>query len=172
MSEAGANSLLKIARVLKSNGTDGEILMGFREVYPEDIDLNEPVFIEFDGLPVPFFIEEFQPKGTTKALVRLTGVKSLADAEELVGKDVSVEEGTLDLEEEEGLGDITGWTLVQDGGIEIGTVEDYEDIPGNPCIYVETAAGSKMIPLHEDLIVDADPEARRLTMRIPSGLLD
>ena len=39
MSEAGANSLLKIARVLKSNGTDGEILMGFREVYPEDIDL-------------------------------------------------------------------------------------------------------------------------------------
>ena len=164
--------MLQIAKILKSNGTDGGLLIGVRDIEVGQIDLQEPVFIEFDGLPVPFFIEEFQPKGTTKALVRLTGVKSLADAEELVGKDVSVEEGTLDLEEEEGLGDITGWTLVQDGGTEIGTVEDYEDIPGNPCIYVGTAAGSKMIPLHEDLIVDADPEARRLTMRIPSGLLD
>ena len=159
-------------KVLKSWGADGQVILSLTAEDPRDWESQEPVFIEFDGLPVPFFIEEFQPKGTTKALVRLTGVKSLADAEELVGKDVSVEEGTLDLEEEEGLGDITGWTLVQDGGTEIGTVEDYEDIPGNPCIYVETAAGSKMIPLHEDLIVDADPEARRLTMRIPSGLLD
>jgi len=172
MSEAGANSLLKIARVLKSNGTDGEILMGFREVYPEDIDLNEPVFIEFDGLPVPFFIDSFQPKGGTKALMKLTGVKSLADAEELVGKEVFADADTLDIEEEEGLGDITGWTLVQDGGTAVGTVSDYEDIPGNPCIYVDTEDGTKMIPLHEDLIVDADPQGRRLVMRIPDGLLD
>ena len=67
---SGASSdFLRIARVLKSYGTEGEILVGFREIGPEDLNLKEPVFIMFDGLPVPFFIESFQPKGSSKALV-------------------------------------------------------------------------------------------------------
>ena len=45
--------MLQIAQVLKSNGTDGELVLGFREIAPEDINLQEPVFIIFDGLPVP-----------------------------------------------------------------------------------------------------------------------
>ena len=50
------DDLQQVAQVLKSNGTDGELVMGFREIAPEDINLQEPVFIVFDGLPVPFYI--------------------------------------------------------------------------------------------------------------------
>lgn len=82
------SELLRVARVLKSNGTEGEILIGFREISPEDLNQKEPVFITFDGLPVPFFIESFSRKGTNRALAHLTGVKNLEDAEELVGKDI------------------------------------------------------------------------------------
>ena len=68
---SGASTgFLRIARVLKSYGTEGEILMGFRDIDPEDLNLEEPVFIIFDGLPVPFFIESFQTRGTSRALVR------------------------------------------------------------------------------------------------------
>ncbi len=74
MSDAESQGLLQIAQVLKSNGTEGEIILGFRDFGPEDIDLLEPVFIYFDGLPVPFFIESFSKKGNSKAVVRLTGV--------------------------------------------------------------------------------------------------
>lgn len=31
------SELLRVARVLKSNGTEGEILIGFREISPEDL---------------------------------------------------------------------------------------------------------------------------------------
>ena len=55
--------LIQIARIVKSNGTDGELLVSFRDVMPEDIDIQEPVFIYSDGLPVPFFIEKIVPKG-------------------------------------------------------------------------------------------------------------
>ena len=48
------HDLQKIAQVLKSNGTDGELVLGFRDIAPEDINVEEPVFIYFDGLPVPF----------------------------------------------------------------------------------------------------------------------
>jgi hypothetical protein len=40
--------------------------MSFVGIAPEDIDTREPVFIEFDGLPVPFYFESFT-RGETPA---------------------------------------------------------------------------------------------------------
>ena len=89
----------RIAQVLKSNGRDGELLLGFVGIAPEDIDTQEPVFIEFDGLPVPFYFESFTPRGNNRALVRLTGVHSLADADELAGAAVYAEDDLYEDEE-------------------------------------------------------------------------
>ena len=66
----------------------------------------------------------------------------------------------------------TGWTLLHADGRKAGTVTDYEDIPGNPCIYVDTENGQEvLVPLHEDLILSVDPERRELTMDLPDGLI-
>ena len=67
--------LIQAARIVKSNGTDGEILMSFRDILPADIDIHEPVFIYSDGLPVPFFIENLVRRGNDKALVRLNDIR-------------------------------------------------------------------------------------------------
>lgn len=157
----------KIAQVLKSNGTDGELLISFFDVYPEDIDLQEPVFINFDGLPVPFFFESFTPRGTNRALVRLTGVHNLKDADELAGSAVYA-----DYFEEEDGEDLTGWSVINAaGGAKIGPIVGYEDIPGNLCVYVDTAQGQVLLPLHEDLVVAMDHDKREITLTIPEGLL-
>ena len=158
--------MLKVAQVLKSNGTDGELLMSFLEVGPEDIDREEPVYIYFDGLPVPFYFESFNQRGTNRALVRLTGVHSLRDADELAGRDVFAD--YFETEEDE---DLTGWKVLSEDGTPIGTITAYEDIPGNLCIYVDTADGERLLPLHDDLILAMDDTARTLTLRIPEGLL-
>ena len=159
--------LQQIAKVLKSNGTDGGLLVGFRDIDPEDISLGEPVFIYFDGLPVPFFISSLTRRGNSRAVVHLNDVSSLEDAEELVGQSIGVdwEEGEGD---EEGLGDLVGWTLAG-----AGRITGFLDIPANPCLEVETKNGtSVLVPFHEDLILSADPDARVLEMEIPDGLLD
>lgn len=165
--------MIRIAQVLKSNGADGEVLLGFRGVDPDEMNLQEPVFIYFDGLPVPFFIEKLTPRGGSKALCRLTGIHSLADAEELAGAAVYADPATLDREEEEAeldLDTLVGWTVRRaDSQQVVGTVSGYEDIPGNPCLYIEP--GSVLVPLHEDLVVDVDEDSRTLTLIIPEGLL-
>ena len=185
---AGYDNLQQIAQVLKSNGTDGELVMGFREIAPEDINLNEPVFIIFDGLPVPFYIESFTKRGNTKALVRLTDICSMEDVEEIAGKAVYVEEESLPEMslEEDGYAALIGWTVLTpaegfstDDGIpedepaliEVGEITDFLDIPNNPCIEVETENGAIMIPLHEDLILSVDPEYQEIIMQIPAGLI-
>ena len=186
--------MLQIAQVLKSNGTDGELVMSFRNIAPEDINLEEPVFIVFDGLPVPFYIETFTKRGNSKALVRITGVYNQEDVEEIAGKAVYIEEGEeaeLSLEED-GYAALVGWMLltpsfttndtstVQSWNeaspedielMEVGEITDFIDIPNNPCIEVETENGAVMIPLHEDLILSVDPEYQEIIMQIPEGLL-
>ena len=154
--------MLQIAKILKSDGTTGGVLLGLRGISASEIDTTEPVFVEFDGLPVPFFVEDIRPKGTSKAVVHLTGVCSLEDAEEIVGREVFTE-GEWEEEQED---DFTGWTVL-DKGRRVGEVTGIEPIPGNLCLYV----GDAMIPLHEDFILSADPSARVLDLDIPEGLL-
>ena len=160
--------MLQIARILKSNGTEGAVLIGLRDFPAGDIDTKEPVFIEFDGLPVPFYFESFTRRGTNRALVRLTGIRSLQDAEEVVGRALCVEDDLYEDDET----DLTGWTLCDEQGHKVGKVADYEDIPGNTCLWVDTEKGQVLIPLHEDLILSLDEASETLTMRIPDGLLD
>ena len=173
----------QVAQVLKSNGTDGELVLGFREIAPEDINLKEPVFIVFDGLPVPFYIESFNKRGNTKALVHLTGICSMEDVEEIAGKAVYIEDDQLPEMsiEEDGFAALVGWTLLTPADdleeddepalIEVGEITDFLDIPKNPCIEVETENGAVMIPLHEDLILSVDPEYQEIIMQIPAGLI-
>ncbi|MBR5141458.1 MAG: 16S rRNA processing protein RimM [Bacteroidales bacterium] len=175
---AGYDNLQQVAQVLKSNGTDGELVMGFREIAPEDINLKEPVFIVFDGLPVPFYIESFTKRGNTKALVRLTGIGSMEDVEEITGKAVYIEEDQLPEMslEDDGYAALVGWMLLtpaedEEALIEVGEITDFLDIPKNPCIEVETENGAVMIPLHEDFILSVDPEYQEIIMQIPAGLL-
>lgn len=174
---SGAPSdLLRIARVLKSYGTEGEILVGFRGADPEDLNSKEPVFIYFDGLPVPFFIESFKEKGSGKALIRLTGVKNLTDAEEISGAEIfarrSSLKGSTEDDEELSAEDLIGWSLLDKDGLLIGEIIDFEPIPGNPCLYVESNGTSVMVPLHEDLILDIDEEDRKISIDLPEGLIE
>ena len=158
----------RIGQVLKSNGRDGELLVSFSGIAPEEIDLEEPVFIEFDGLPVPFYFESFTQRGSSRALVRLTGVHNLTDADELAGAVLYAEDDLYEDEKE----DLTGWTVLDADGTKVGTVTAHEDIPGNPCIWVETGRGECLLPLREELVLDVDETEKTLRMEIPEGLLD
>ena len=158
--------MLRVGKVLKSNGTDGELLLSFFDIAPEDIDREEPVFIYFDGLPVPFYFDSFKPRGTHRALARLTGIRSLQDADELAGCAVYA-----DYFEEQEAESFIGWTIRDAQGQTVGTATEYEDIPGNLCLWVDTEKGQVLLPLHENLILAADTKRRILTLEIPEGLL-
>ena len=132
------------------------------EVYLDER-TEEPVFIDFDGLPVPFFIEAVAARGGAKYFVKLEDIDSLEQAEELVGKEPYFE----DDDEEDGE-DIVGFTLCDASGREIGPITAFEDIPGNPCIEVE---GGALVPCPDELIVKIDNRKKKLWLQIPEGLL-
>ncbi len=165
--------MLQAGQVLKSNGVDGELVVSFRDIDPEDIKATEPVFIYFDGLPVPFFIKSLTRRGNTKALVHFVDIESIEDAEELVGKGIFLGDDSLgeDQWEEGDFSFLVGWTLFGADDEEVGEITDFLDIPSNPCLEVETKNGAAIVPLHEDLIIAVNEDSGQLTLRIPEGLL-
>jgi len=165
--------MLRIGKILKSHGTDGGLLVSAPEVELEQI--TGPVYVEFDALPAPFFIDDCVARGSSRYVVHITGVNSLKDAEEMVGRDILFD-GSFEDSDESLPEDFIGWTVKDAGGAAsspriVGVVEDYEPIPGNFCLYVRTPAGEQvMIPLHEDFVVSVDPSSRELILDLPSGL--
>ena len=149
-------------RILKSYGTEGGVIVSAPEVDIEER-ANEPVFISFDGLPVPFFIEEVSPRGGAKYFVKLEDIDSLEAAEELVGKDAEFEEDDEDYADE-----IIGYTLCHQDGTPVGKITAYEDIPGNPCLEIE---GGTLVPCPDELIVKVDNRNRKIWLEIADGLL-
>ena len=155
--------MLAIARILKSYGTDGGLLVS-SDVDLESLEKGEPVYIVYDGLEVPFFISACTPKGSRYSL-HLPAICSLEDADEVVGRDI-----LADVSEDADGPDFIGWTVYDAASAGeprlLGVVTDDAPIPGNYCLFV----GDVMIPLHEDFIVSTDPERRELVLNLPAGL--
>ena len=138
---------MQIAQVLKSNGTDGELVMSFREIAPEDINLKEPVFIVFDGLPVPFFIESLVKRGHSKALVHLTGIRCQDDVDEIAGKAVYIEDDNVPelTLEDDGFAALVGWfVLTPEIPDQVGNDDEAgnEDDAGNDDTSLQTMTGN------------------------------
>lgn len=151
-------------KILKSWGNDGQVVVSLDADDPEDLKIEEPVFIEFDGLPVPFFIEKVQSKGS-RFTVKFEDVDTLEGAEELVGRTARYEK-----EEDEEDDSLIGFVVKNAAdGSTVGRIVDYADYSGNVCITVDCGGREVLLPLHEDLIREVTDTT--LTLVIPEGLL-
>lgn len=141
---------------------------------------SQPVlFIEFDGVEVPFTIERCTPKGRDGAIIKFTTVNDLAHAEELVRKELFADAEVLnpylpDIDSQDddiSLKALVGFTLLDSEGQLAGTVSEFLDYPSNPCLEIVRPTGeTAVVPIHQDLIIGFNPENHQLQMEIPEGL--
>ena len=152
-------------KVLKSWGAAGEVVLSRTADDPQDLNVQEPVFIEFDGLPVPFFFESVQDKGN-RFIIKFEDIDSLSEAEELVGREVRFAG-----EDEEAEDTLVGLKVRDSRSRRIvGEIVDFSDYGGNTVLTVDTPdRGEVLIPLHEELIVGIHGEV--ITLDIPEGLI-
>jgi len=109
-------------------------------------DLPEFIFVKRDGLFVPFRSEQIS---------------------ELIGEEGFVLKGDMEIDEEEmAWVDFEGWTM-QDGEVTLGKIVRVDDSTMN--IFSELEDG-RMVPLHEDFIMEIDEEAKVLRVNLPFEL--
>lgn len=109
-------------------------------------DLPDFVFVQRDGLFVPF---------------------RSAEIAQLMGEEVFVLKREMEIDEDEmAWVDFEGWT-VKDGDVALGKIVRVDDSTMN--IFAELEDG-RMLPLHEDFIIDIDEEAKVLRVNLPFTL--
>ena len=166
--------VFKIGQFAKPHGIKGELSL----VTNSDVldDAEEPyVVCEMDGILVPFFVEEYRYKSDTVILVKLEDVNSEADARMFVNKEVFYPLDAVDADDL--VGDMTwdsfiGYEITDERQGYLGKITDVDESTINVLLRVDHEGKEILIPAVEELITDADHEARSLTVSLPEGLLD
>ncbi len=168
--------LLPVAQIVKSYDVNGEVVIRLSSGILEDYNFKkEPVFIIFDGLPVPFFITSFKTKGSNGALVKFETINDLSHSEELLKKEILVDSSTIDpdsidMDEDQAMAAfLMGFKVKDQNGKLVGEISDYYNYPNNPCIELN---GKHLVPFNEELILKLDNKKRVIAMTIPGGLLE
>ncbi len=173
---APANRLMPVAKVIKSFGIKGEFLIRYLPEFNGEILNNQPVFITYDGLPVPFFVSRISGRGVDQAIISVNEIKTPEEAEEITGENILIE---YDPENEDpplpSPADFIGYSVLSSKGDQIGTISKFYDYPGNPCFGIirEKNNGEELLlPVHEDIVTDIYPDKKIIIAEIPEGLLN
>ena len=166
--------VFKIGQFAKPHGIKGELSLVTNSDVFEDAE--DPYIIcDMDGILVPFFVEDFRYKTDTVTLVKLEDVNSEADARMFVNKEVFYPLDAVD--EADLVGDMTwdsfiGYTVIEEKFGILGKITDVDESTINVLLSVDHEGEELLIPAAEELITDADHEARTLTVSLPDGLLE
>lgn len=160
----------KIGSLTRTHGIEGELSMNFTDDVWDRADADY-LFLEVDGIQVPFFLEGWRFRSDSVALLKFQDIDSSEDAREYVGCDVYFPKDLTPApseEEELTWKHFTGWRLVDMNTQFSGTIEYVENSTVNTIFCV----GDKLIPATEDFIVKIDPTERTIYTMLPEGLLD
>lgn len=171
--------IVEIGKFQKAHALKGE-LNAVLEIPIEFIEEENPLIIEVDGIPVPFFAESVRKKGSTSFLLKLKGIDSEEDAKKFVNKVIyALKDKLKTFYEEEGeefleKNSLIGFNILDSAtGQKIGEIIDIDDSTVNILLHVKTSAEEIIyIPIVEDWILDLDEENKLFKMMLPEGLIE
>lgn len=167
--------LIRIGKIVRTHGIAGEVEVQFSD---DAFDRGNAEFfvLEIEGIFVPFFWEEYRFKNNASIILKLEDYNTDADAKKIVGLTAYYPIDALPDDEEPQLSSVralTGFTLEDAEGTEVGTIDYVDDSTSNILLYVLAANGKEIVvPFHEDLLHGFDYRKRILRLKIPEGILN
>lgn len=165
-------------RINKLFGTGGGLRLTLYESFPEDFNPDTtPLIVQIDGLEVPLYCDEFDYVGASGASVRFADMDTERRAEELLGKEFSIE---LEAEERDAdefyLEDLIGFAAevleVPSERAFTGCLTDYIDSEINPLFELDIEGREVLVPAVDEMIGGIDFEAEKIKFILPEGLID
>jgi 16S rRNA processing protein RimM len=169
----GQNQFVEIGTIQRTHGINGELQIQWSDNINLSNEFPESVFIEIDGIPIPFFIASMRAKGVDKALIKFDDVDDIESASDLENLRLFLPEEDIEENQDLLFKDLIGYTIVSDQKQIIGTITDYQEYQSNSVFTVIHASKVELlIPATDELIVEINEETKTLVMQIPEGLLD
>lgn len=167
------DNMIAVARVSKLFGQadTGGLAISLYTTFPEDFDPQEnPLFVEIGSLAVPLYMESFEKRGVSGANVRFADFDNTRRAEELIGKELFIEQAEDEDDDEFYMEDLIGFSV--EAGKLKGEIIDFYDSELNPLFGVDFGEGERLIPAAEEFIAQIDFDKGIIRMVLPEGLLE
>lgn len=167
------DEVFRIGRLGKVHGIGGELTFNFSDDIFDRTDADF-LFVEIDGIVVPFFIEEYRFRSDDLAIIKFEGIDTAEEARQLVNSSVFFPRTQPTGDEEMSLSQLSGYQVIDAGSHRcVGVVTAVDTSTANTLLEVETTDGShRLIPLAQELIADIDPQQQQIMLHIPEGLLE
>jgi 16S rRNA processing protein RimM len=165
--------LTEIGTITKTHGIKGEVQVSWTNSFDLDEQKLESVFLQIEGIPIPFLVKSIRGKGAEDALILFNEVESIDEANELVGLKIFAEIKRKKAQSELYLDDLVGFSIISNKGVLLGQIEHLQDFSGNLVFQVMNNSGHELlIPATPDFILDLDEGSKTLVMEIPEGLAE
>lgn len=162
--------MIAVGRIGRLFGTEGGVMITLYTTFPDDFQMEEPLFIRVDELAVPLFCYSFERRGQSSAVANFDDIDTERRAEEwLVGREIFIEEDEQD-DDEFYMEDLIGFKASV--GRQRGEVIDYYDSEANPLFEIKLGDKQHLIPAQEEFIAHIDFEKRTIKFVLPEGLLE
>jgi 16S rRNA processing protein RimM len=160
--------------ITRTHGIDGALIIRFDNLEAERYQKAESIFIETDGLLVPFFIEDYTVRDSQTAIVNLCELPNEKVARKVTGLRVFIENKYLKKVKHKAseLEQIYGYAIEAKGKGIIGKLTSIIDNPVNPLMVVDAGGREILIPLADQFFCSIDKRGKTILLDLPEGLLD
>ena len=167
------DDLIHAGEVLKVHGLDGALIIRFNGPFYLPAAFPPFLFLEIDGLPVPFAVKTAEEYGENSYVIRLEDVTTRDKALRYQGCEVWVESkysGKTVGDNKNTQEDLTGFSFLDETSGKQGHITGFLPVTGNPLFEVRSEKNDYLLPAASEFIVRIDKKYRRVIFRLPEGI--
>lgn len=161
-----------LGQISKVYGYEGFVVVRFEKRFIGDYFEQESVFLEIEGKPVPFFIEDQEYAGGDIVRMKFEGWDTDTKIGEFVGCKVYLTEDDGSGKETADITMLKDYSVSTKKGVILGAVKEIIDNTSQYLLVVISPKGKEiLVPLHEDLIEEINEEKKMLVVDLPEDII-
>lgn len=160
---------------LKTHGIDGHLVIKLFFDPEDEPEIGEPVFIEIDGIPVPFFIDEFRFISEYAAIAHFDEINSPEEASVFINcraftgshrEYAGQENQNIDYTT------LTGFQVVDEKLGKVGILREILEYSENILMLIDFQDNEILVPFHDDIVQNIDSGNQIISISAPEGIFD
>jgi 16S rRNA processing protein RimM len=157
--------VISIGRLTRTHGKRGELQCLMSNEYWDNADATF-LILKLDNILVPFRVLDWRGKGSDSLIFQLDNITDEQEAQRLIGTEAFMLLSDMNQEDEvmPTWQSLVGYRVMDTDQGELGTVDQVDETTINTLI---TLSDGRLIPIHEDFIVDINAEDKLLTICLP-----
>lgn len=162
-----------LGNITRTHGLKGNVVLKLDTDQPEMYDRLDSIFVEVNGLLVPFFVDKQQwQKSDTKILSFKNSSEALVN--QSIGKSVYLPLSTLPPLSGKKFyyHEVIGFEIREEDGKSCGNIVSINDQTAQNYFILDLAGKEIIIPIIRDWILEVNREDKYIKMQLPEGLMD